>query len=169
MRRLKRMKKIIIVAMSAVLLASCSNTATGDKNEAKTEQKAVKTDLNKAKTINEITMKITHAAMIKEETLEQGQEMLQLKFEIKNDSKAEYGIGSGDFYIQDEAGKKYTMTGREDNFGAVVKAGATLKGNGYYAVPKNAKKLTVVYDQVMNKAKDKKTISWFIGTPTPVK
>ncbi|EUJ23148.1 lipoprotein [Listeria grandensis FSL F6-0971] len=160
------MKKVIIFALAAVLLAGCSNTASGDKNEVKTEQKAVKRELNKAKTVNEIVMKITNATTIKDDTLEQGQEMLQLKFEIKNGSKAEYGIGSGDFYIQDEAGKKYTMTGREDNFGAAIKAGATLKGNGYYAVPKNAKKLTVVYDQVMNKAKDKKTISWFIGTPT---
>ncbi|MBC2035224.1 DUF4352 domain-containing protein [Listeria booriae] len=165
------MKKLLIAALSSLLVLSmtaCSSTSDKDAN-TKATQAETKTELNKEKAINDINMKITSATIIKDDTLKKDEAMLQLKFAIKNGSKADYGVGSGDFYIKDKSGKKYEMAGHEDNFGDVIKVGKTLNGSGYYTIPKDAKDLTVVYDQAINKAKDKKTISWEIGTPKSAK
>ncbi|MBC2284267.1 DUF4352 domain-containing protein [Listeria booriae] len=165
------MKKLLIAALSGLLVLSmtaCSSTSDKDANTKATQAES-QTELNKEKTIHDINMKITSATIIKDDTLKKDEAMLQLHFAIKNDSKADYGIGSGDFYIQDKSGKKYEMAGHEDNFGDVIKSGKTLNGSGYYTIPKDAKNLTVVYDQAINKAKDKQTIRWEIGTPKSAK
>ncbi|MBC1293265.1 DUF4352 domain-containing protein [Listeria booriae] len=165
------MKKLLIAALSGLLVLSmtaCSSTQDKAANTKATQTES-KSELNKEKTIHDINMKITSATIIKDDTLKKDEAMLQLNFAIKNDSKADYGIGSGDFYIQDKSGKKYEMAGHEDNFGDVIKSGKTLNGSGYYTIPKDAKNLTVVYDQAINKAKDKQTIRWEIGTPKSAK
>ncbi|MBC1954187.1 DUF4352 domain-containing protein [Listeria welshimeri] len=163
------MKKIlyIILTLSALMgMAACSNT--DGKTEPKSQQtneKVMKTELNQVKTINDVDMKITGDKIVKDDTLKTNQELLEVSFDIKNNSKSDYGVGSGDYYVKDKDGKKYTMYGNEDNFGAVVKTKKELKGKGYYAIPKGSKDLVVVYDKAVDKSKSEKTLEWNIGTP----
>lgn len=163
------MKKLLIVGVTIGTLlgtAACSNTE--DKAEPKSEQvseKTTKTEINQVKTINNIEMKITGDKIVKDDTLKTDQELLEVSFDIKNKSKSDYGVGSGDFYVKDKEGKKYLMYGNEDNFGAVIKTKEELKGKGYYAIPKGAKDLVVVYDKAVDHSKSEKTIEWNVGTP----
>ncbi|EAC3456728.1 DUF4352 domain-containing protein [Listeria monocytogenes] len=163
------MKKLLllILTLSALLgLAACSNAEV--KTEPKSQQtneKAMKTEINQVKTINDIDMEITGDKIVKDDTLKTDQVLLEVSFDIKNNSKSDYGVGSGDYYVKDKDGKKYPMYGNEDNFGAVVKTGKELKGKGYYAIPKGSEDLVVVYDKAVDKSKSEKTLEWNIGTP----
>ncbi|EDN8189237.1 DUF4352 domain-containing protein [Listeria monocytogenes] len=163
------MKKLllIILTLSALLgIAACANTEV--KTEPKSQQtneKKMKTEINQVKTINDIDMKITEDKIVKDDTLKTDQVLLEVSFDIKNNSNSDYGVGSGDYYVQDKNEKKYPMYGNEDNFGAVVKAKKELTGKGYYAIPKGSKDLVVVYDKAVDKSKSEKTLKWNIGTP----
>ncbi|CAM4104550.1 DUF4352 domain-containing protein [Listeria booriae] len=169
------MKKLLIVGLTiGTLLGTAACTNNDASNETKTTQtetqkETKKSEVNQVKTINDMAMKITSDDIVKDDTLKKDQSLLAVHFDIKNNGKVDNGVGAGDFYVKDANGKKYLMTGHEDNFGDVIKPGKELKGIGYYAIPKDAKNLTMVYDKAVDTSKNEKTLEWYIGTPKQAK
>lgn len=52
---------------------------------------------------------------------------------------------------KDNKGNKYNIYNSDDNFCSVIPSGENLDGNAYYKVPKNAKKLKLIYSLIMEK------------------
>lgn len=171
----QKMKKLLMTGLTIGALlgtVACSNTADNNDNKAaqtQTQKETTKTEINQEKTINNMAMKITSDNIVNDDTLKNDQSLLAVHFTIKNNGKVDYGVGAGDFYIKDSKGNKYKMYGHEDNFGDVIKPGKTLQGIGYYAIPKDATNLTVVYDKAVDTSKNDKTLDWNIGTPKTAK
>ncbi|PER85913.1 hypothetical protein, partial [Bacillus cereus] len=124
------MKKVTNKMMSALCMTSilfsvgCTGTQETKKESVEQKgsdkQKVADTEIGKEKVIQDKKMKITAAKMIKDETVGEQEELIQVKFDIKNEGKEDFGIGAGDFLLKDKEGKTYTMYGREDNFGNVI-------------------------------------------------
>ncbi|MES5896837.1 DUF4352 domain-containing protein [Bacillus cereus group sp. RP43] len=158
-------KKIIPAVCMTSILFSAGCTGTTDTKKENVEKQAIQTEIGKEKVSRAMKMKVTAAKIVKDETVSEQEEVVQIQFDIKNEGNEDNGIGAGDFVIKDEKGKTYEMYGREDNFGDVIPAGKSLKGNGYYRVAKDTKELKVVYSPTVQKEKDEKVIEWNIGHP----
>ncbi|WP_236637302.1 DUF4352 domain-containing protein [Listeria sp. SHR_NRA_18] len=133
------MKKLVVVFFASIIgivaLGGCSNNSVIDDSE-----------WNTAKKTGKFEIQITSAELVDNNlNTDIGHETLRLALKAKNISKEAAPIGSGDFYLKDKDGKKYTFTGSESSLGDVVKAGKTIEGYGYYSIPKESKKMMVVY------------------------
>lgn len=161
------MKKTILSALciTSVLFANGCTGAKDAENKSSATQNSEATEIGKEKKINDIKIKITEVKVKKDDTISENEKLIQLKFDIKNDSKETFGIGTGDFYVKDKDGKKYEMFGQEDNFGDVIQTKKSLQGNGYYKVEKDAKDLMLVYSPIRNQDKEQKNLEWKIGNP----
>lgn len=136
-------KTILFLVISTVMLGvliGCSNNDKGTKKSSK------QVGLNIEKKTEDFSIKLTSAKIVENElNTDVDHVTLELGIEAKNLSKEEAGIGTGDFTIKTEDGKTHKFTGNENNFGDVIKSGETLKGKGYYSIPKDQKKLVVIY------------------------
>lgn len=152
----KKYKIFSVIGVISILFAGGCQTSKGELN----------TEINQVREIQNVNMKVTGVKIIKDDNISDNEKLIQVKFDIQNNNKEEFGIGAGDFYIKDKDEKHYENYGREDSFGDVIATKESLKGNGYYTVPKEAKDLVVIYNPVMGKVKDQKKIKWDIGNPT---
>ncbi|MBC1435279.1 DUF4352 domain-containing protein [Listeria rocourtiae] len=135
-----KMKKLVVVFLASIIvtvvLGGCSSNSVVDDSE-----------WNTAKKTGKFEIQVTSAELIDNNlNTDVGHETLKLAVQAKNISKEAVPIGSGDFYLKDEDGKKYTFTGSESSLGDVVKAGKTIEGYGYYSIPKESKKMMIVYN-----------------------
>lgn len=170
---MKKAKYKILPALciTSILFASgCAATQEEKKESVEQKgtdtQKEMHTEIGKEKVIQDKKMKVAEAKMIKDDTVSEKEQVVQVKFDIKNEGQEDFGIGSGDFYIKDKEGNTYEMYGREDNFGDVIPVGKSLQGNGYYKVAKDAKELIVVYSPATKQGADNENVEWKIGNPT---
>ncbi|PER36573.1 hypothetical protein COL26_33955 [Bacillus thuringiensis] len=166
-------KILPVVCMTSILFAGGCTANPGEKKQSIEQkgsdtQKAADTEIGKEKTIQDKKIKITEVKIIKDDTVSEKEQIVQVKFDIKNEGKEDFGIGSGDFYIKDKKGNTYEMYGRDDNFGDVIPADKSLQGNGYYKIAKEVKDLSVVYGPAIERAQgsDKESVEWKIGNPT---
>ncbi|MGH0590627.1 DUF4352 domain-containing protein [Bacillus mycoides] len=143
-----------------------SNTEREKEKVIEDTTKESNTEIGEEKVIEDKKMKVTEAKIIKDDKVTEKEQVVQVKFDIKNEGQEDFGIGSGDFYIKDNEGNTYEMYGREDNFGDVIPAGQSLQGNGYYKVAKDAKELIVVYSPKVGQDAENKSVEWKIGNPT---
>lgn len=156
------------LCMTSILIsAGCAGTQNAEKKSSEQKdlniKKSMETEIGTEKVIQDKKIKINKIDSIKDENVSEKEQVLKVSFDIKNEGKEDSGIGSGDFYIKDKNGSEYTMYSHEDNFGDVISSGKSIKGNGYYKIPKNAGELILVYSPVMQQV-DKKTIEWKIGS-----
>ncbi|MEB9553154.1 DUF4352 domain-containing protein [Bacillus cereus] len=170
------MKKTVFAGLcitGMLFLAGCTdhktkeNKSTGEKSEEQIPQKqqSMNSEIGKEKKLNGIKMKITEVNFVEDDSISEDEKLLQVKFDINNAGEEGFGIGSGDFYIQDQDGKKYEMYGREDNFGNLIQPNESLQGNGYYKIAKDAKELVVVYSPIATQGETTKDLNWKIGNP----
>lgn len=137
---LKNVLFLSLIGMLMVVLVGCGSNG---KSAGKT---AKELGLDVTKKTETFSVKLTSAKIVENElNTDVNNVTLELGVEAKNISKEEAGIGTGDFTIKAEDGKTYTYTGSEKNFGDVIKPEGDLKGKGYYSIPKNSKKVVVIY------------------------
>jgi len=158
-------KKMISALCMTSILFSAGCTGAKEIKKESVERQSSQTEIGKEKGNSIKKMKVTAAKIIKDETVSEQEKVVQVQFDIKNEGTEDFGIGAGDFIIEDDKGKTYSLYGKEDNFGGLIPAGESLKGNGYYSVSKETKELKVVYQPVGKQATDEKTIEWKIGNP----
>ncbi|MFJ8120013.1 DUF4352 domain-containing protein [Bacillus mycoides] len=159
-------QKIILALCKTRILFSAGCTGTKDTKKETIEHQDIQTEIGKEKVSHTMKMKIIAAKIVKDDTVSEQEQIVQVQFDIKNEGKEDSGIGAGDFMMKDDTGKTYSMYGNADNFGDVIPVGKSLKGNGYYCVAKDGKELTVVYSPAVKQGMEEKTIEWKIGKPT---
>ncbi|PEF43426.1 hypothetical protein CON22_26115 [Bacillus cereus] len=131
---------LLISSIMLVAIVGCSNNGKEDKKGSKD------LGLNISKKTDILSIKLTSAKIVENElNTDVDHVTLELGVEAKNLSKEDADIGTGDFTIKTEDGKTYKFTGSENNFGDVIKSGETIKGKGYYSIPKDKKKMIVIY------------------------
>lgn len=156
------MKKLYIVLslILSLILVACTNNAEQEKH-------ADKGNLNLNKTTQNFEVKLTSVKLIDNDlNTDVGHMTLELGVTAKNISKKTTDIGTGDFYLQDQKGKKYTFTGSEQNFGDLIKPDSVIKGKGYYSIPEDSKgeKMVVIYKPF----KSTEQVKWDIIIPNSI-
>ncbi|CAD5899705.1 DUF4352 domain-containing protein [Carnobacterium maltaromaticum] len=140
------MKKYLCMLILGLVLVS---TGCSSKN--------TKDDTGESRNTEHFSIEIEKA--ISEPALKDNQ-LVTLNFKVENNGKTDFAIGASDFYLKDSKGKKYKINGNHPNFGDDIKKKASLKGQGFYQLPKSETTFTVVYEPF-------KTVEaeWFIVLP----
>ncbi|MGG4155014.1 DUF4352 domain-containing protein [Peribacillus muralis] len=150
MKSIKNNLFIVFIIALMVMVSAC----TTEKNDEKT-------DLNKTIRSNKIDMVVTDLVVSNSQSEKKDTIMLEVEMEFKNNSKSDYGIGAHDFKVKDQDGKIHDVYGMEpDNFGDVLPPGKSMKGTGYYEVPKNTKNVSFIYQP-----KEESLAEWKLTVP----
>ncbi|MBC1501874.1 DUF4352 domain-containing protein [Listeria weihenstephanensis] len=155
---MKKMTLVLISIITIFSLIACTNT---------TKETDKKYDINKVKTSEKFEIILTSANLVENSfNTDTKRDTLELGVKAKNRSNTEADIGTGDFYIEGNKGKKYTFTGSENNFGGVLKPNEMLSGKGYYSIPENfrGKEIVVIYQPF----KSTEQVKWNILIPAKV-
>ncbi len=125
----------IVLLIAALILSACGM-----------EKNVEKSDINKTIRSNKVDMIVTNLVVSNSQSEKKDMIMLEVEMEFKNKSKSDYGVGAHDFKVKDQDGKVHEAYGMEpDNFGDVLSPGKSMKGTGYYEIPKNTKNVTFIY------------------------
>ncbi|MDO1604843.1 DUF4352 domain-containing protein [Lactobacillus sp. YT155] len=134
------MRKIIYLILSTVILTTlvgCQNSAKPKdaNNQIKIEKKTK-------------TVKITPLKVENDHDLKNDQ-IISIKYKIKNISKKKTVVAASDFIIK--SGESYYYMGEGINFAKTIKAHQSVTGTGYYKIPKELKKFTLMFHPVDSK------------------
>ncbi|PJN90312.1 hypothetical protein CVN76_11235 [Bacillus sp. mrc49] len=130
----KNLSIIFIIALMFILSACAM-----DKNDENS-------DINKTIRSNKIDMIVKNLVVSNSQSGKKDTMMLEVEMEFKNNSKSDYGVGAHDYKVKDKDGEIYIAYAMEpDNFGDVISPGKSMKGTGYYEIPKNTKNVSFIY------------------------
>lgn len=151
-------KIVLIIAVTIIVLGltACKKSDTEKKNTVKE-----KNEIGKTVETTDLDIKLVAVASGFALSEDKEKQLLIVEMEVKNISKVESGAGASDFTVKADDGKTYPVYGLEaKNFGTAIKVGETIKGKGYYEIPKKTKKVTIYYEPA-----GKKKAQWKVNVP----
>lgn len=103
----KYQKIIISLATIFALSITVIGCSTPQANSSKQTTQKVQTELNKKRVITDIEMTPKSFKYKQDDTFqEKGKKLTVIKMHIANKTKAGFGVGAGDFYIETKNGQK---------------------------------------------------------------
>lgn len=127
---MRKLIYFIALILIGTTLTGCQSKHTG---QARNDLGCVKK--TKQLTITPVTAKtVSHVGKKK---------IVQIKFKIKNKSSKEFQVGASDFIVKYET--HYFYMGEGINFAATLAPRQATKGNGFYEIPAQAKRFTLLY------------------------
>ncbi|GKQ43367.1 hypothetical protein RD055328_12900 [Companilactobacillus sp. RD055328] len=137
------MRKIFYFVLSVLTVATIAGCSNAQSQKASDDQGQLNV-MKKTKEIQITPVKISDDS-------EKGKnKIVKIKYSIKNTSKKEVVVGASDFIIK--SGESYYYMGEGINFAETIKPGKETTGNGYYEMPKDLNKFTLIYHPVDSKS-----------------
>lgn len=140
---------ILFILSIPLILTGCAGHSSSNEKHKSTEKQSIITEKPFTVEVNEtkkwrnisITIKQINVSYIK------NKQKLEIVTAVKNESKNEvFGIGAGDFNLENNAGEVYKVA-EGDNLGGEVEALKTLEGSMYFETTKSSKSFMLSYLQ----------------------
>ena len=138
---MNRLVKTLLLTTTLILLVGCSNNVEKEQKKAETKNETT-IEKKETKQLSIQPLKIA------EESINKETKIIKIDYKIKKISDKKFQVAANDFIIK--VGSEYYYMGDGDNYADTIKAGGNSEGSGYYSVPKDTKKITLMYQPLDN-------------------